>query len=96
MVTDEQVRRLFQMKNRYEHLYQAADAAGMSTKTARKYLRSGVLPSQCCRPHDWATHEDAFAEDWAWAEDFLKTNPGVEAKSLFNALQRKERGKYQD
>ena len=29
MVTDEQVRRLFQMKNRHEHLYQAADAAGM-------------------------------------------------------------------
>jgi len=96
MVTDEQVRRLFQMKNRYEHLYQAADAAGMSTKTARKYLQSDILPSQCCRPHDWATHEDAFVEDWPWAEDFLETNPGLEAKSLFEAMQRHFRGKYQD
>ena len=38
MVTDQQVRRLFAMKNRHEYLYQAADAAGMSCKTARKYL----------------------------------------------------------
>ena len=96
MVTDEQVRRLFTMKNRYQYLYQAADAAGMSTKTARKYLQSGVLPGQCHPLHDWATHEDAFAEDWPWAEDFLRTNSGVEAKSLFEALQRQYPGKYQD
>ena len=96
MVTDEQVRRLLKMKNRYQYLYQAADAAGMSTKTARKYIQSGILPSQCCRPHDWATHEDAFAEDWSWAEDFLKTNANIEAKSLFEALQRQHPGKYQD
>jgi len=96
MVTDEQVRRLFTMKNRYQHLYQAADAAGMSTKTARKYLQSGVLPGQCHPLHDWATHEDAFAEDWPWAKDFLKTNPNLEAKSLFEALQRQYPGKYQN
>ncbi len=96
MVTDEQVRRLFTMKNRYQYLYQAADAAGMSTQTARKYLQSGVLPGQCHPLHDWATHEDAFADDWPWAEDFLRTNSGVEAKSLFEALQRQYPGKYPD
>lgn len=96
MVTDEQVRRLFTMKNRYQHLYQAADAAGMSGKTARKYLTSGVLPSQCGPLHGWANYPDAFAEDWPWVEDFLKNNTGVEAKSLFEALQRQYRGKYQD
>ncbi len=46
MVTDKQVRRLFAMKNKVKYLYQLADKAGMSTKTARKYLKSGVLPSQ--------------------------------------------------
>lgn len=96
MVTDEQVRRLFRMKNKYQYLYQTADAAGMSAKTARKYLQSGVLPSQCHPDHDWATYPDAFAEDWPWVEDFLKTNTGVEAKSLFEALQRQFHGKYQD
>jgi hypothetical protein len=96
MVTDEQVRRLFKMKNKYQHLYQAADAAGMSTKTARKYLKSGVLPSQCRPIHDWETYPDAFAENWSLVEDFLKNNSGIEAKSLFEALQHKYPGKYQD
>jgi hypothetical protein len=63
MVTDRQVRRLFDMRNKIEYLYQLADAAGMSTKTARKYLKTGKLPSQCGLIHDWPTHLDAFAED---------------------------------
>jgi hypothetical protein len=96
MVTDKQVRRLFAMKNKIKYLYQLADAAGMSTKTARKYLKSGVLPSQCRATHDWPTHPDAFAEDWSWVEDFLENNSGLESKSLFDALQRKYPGKYQD
>ena len=96
MVKDRQVKRLFEMKNKYQYLYQAADAAGMSTKTARKYLKSGKFPSQSKKPHDWATHPDPFAEDWAWVEDFLDNNTGIEAKSLFEALQREHPGKYQD
>lgn len=96
MVTDRQVRRLFAMKNKYQYLYQAADAAGMSTKTARKYLKSGKLPSQSKVVHNWATHEDAFAGDWPWVKDFLENNDGLEAKTLFEALQRKHPGKYQD
>jgi len=96
MVTDEQVRRLLAMKNKYQHLYQAADAAGMSPKTARKYLQSGILPSQCQPLHNWLTYPDAFAEDWPWVVGFLKTNSGIEAKYLFEALQRRCPGKYQD
>jgi len=96
MVKDKQVRRLFVMKNKYQHLYQAADAAGMSPKTARKYLQSGVLPSQCRPIHDWPTHPDAFAQDWSWVEDFLKNNHSLESKSLFDALRRQSPGKYQD
>ena len=96
MVTDKQVRRLFAMKNQCQTLYQLADKAGMSTKTARKYLKSGVLPSQCQAIHDWPTHPDAFAGDWPWAEEFLKNNSGLESKSLFEALQREYPGKYQD
>ena len=86
MVTDKQVRRLFAMKNKIKHLYQLADKTSMSTKTACKYLKSGILPSQCQAIHDWSTHPDAFAEDWYWIEDFLKNNTGLESKSLFEAL----------
>jgi len=96
MVTDKQVRSLFAMKNRCKTLYQLADKAGMSTKTARKYLKSGVPPSQCQAIHDWPTHPDAFARDWPWVEEFLKNNSGLESKSLFEALQREYPGKYQD
>jgi hypothetical protein len=73
MVTDRQVRRLFEMKNKVDHLYQAADLAGMSVKTARKYLQSGQFPSQCKVEHTWKTHEDAFEADWPWLKDFLET-----------------------
>jgi hypothetical protein len=96
MVTEEQVRRLFKMKNKYQHLYLASDAAGMSTKTARKYLQSGILPSQCRPIHNWSNYPDVFAEIWPWVEDFLKNNSQIEAKSLFDVLQRKYPAKYQD
>jgi len=60
----------------------------MTDKTARKYRRLGKLPSQCRVVHDWKTREDVFAEDWPWAEELLRDNPGLEAKTLFAALQR--------
>jgi len=63
MVTDQQVRKLFKMQNKYEHLYQAADAAGMSGKTARKFLKSKQLPSQIRVEHNWQTRPDPFEKD---------------------------------
>ena len=95
MVTDQQVRRLFVMKNRHKHLYQAADAAGMSCKTARKYLKHGKLPSQCRVEHIWTTRQDPFADDWGFVEQILKdTQASLEAKTIFEPLQRTYPGKY--
>jgi hypothetical protein len=82
--------------NQSKTLKSAAAKAGMSEKTARKYRRSGKLPSQCKPIHDWKTHEDVFEDDWPWVQDFLGTNSGLEAKTMFEALQRKHPGKYQD
>ena len=47
MVKDQQVRRLVKLKKNEKTLTMAAAKAGMSRKTARKYLKSGKLPSQC-------------------------------------------------
>ena len=95
MVTDQQVRRLFSMQNKYEHHYQAADAAGISSKTARKYLKSGKLPSQCKVEHTWPTREDPFADDWSFVEQMLKESRAtLEAKTIFEYLQRRYPGKY--
>ena len=71
MVTNQQVRRLFDVRNKHDHLYQAADAAGMSSKTARKYLKNGKLPSQCKIEHTWPTRQDPFADDWVFIEQTL-------------------------
>jgi hypothetical protein len=96
MVSDNQVRILMKQINQSKTLKSAAAKAGMSEKTARKYRRSGKLPSQCKPIHDWKTHEDVFEDDWPWVQDFLGTNSGLEAKTMFEALQRKHPGKYQD
>jgi len=95
MVTDLQVRRLFDMRNKHDHLYQAADAAGMSSKTAHKYLKNGKLPSQCSLEHTWPTRQDPFADDWAFIEQILEdTQATLEAKTLFEHLQLAYPGKY--
>jgi hypothetical protein len=95
MVADQQVRRLFAMQNKYEHQYQAADAAGISSKTARKYLKNGKLPSQCKVEHTWATRQDPFADDRAFVEQILKdTQSTLEAKTIFEYLQQAYPGKY--
>ena len=96
MVKDSQVRILMRLINREKRLETAAAKAGMSDKTARRYRHLGKLPSQCRAMHDWKTREDAFEGDWPWAQELLKNNAGLEAKTLFEALQREKPGKYQD
>jgi len=83
--------------NQEKLLKTAAAKAGMSEKTARKYRNSGKLPSQCKVVHDWRTRLDPFdPADWRWAEEVLENNDGIEAKTLFEVLQREHPGKYQD
>jgi hypothetical protein len=94
MVTDMQVRRLFEMQKKVKYLYQLADSAGMSPKTARKYLRANKLPSQLRTEHTWKTHKDPFEEVWDWVEDFLEKNQAIEGKRFFASLQRQHPGKY--
>jgi hypothetical protein len=96
MVSDRQIRRLLKMQNKVKYLYQLADLAGMSTKTARKYLKTGKLPSQLKAEHTWKTRKDPFEEVWSWVEEFLKDNEGIEAKSFFETLQKMYHGRFQD
>ena len=95
MVTDRQVRRLLKMKNKHQHLYQAADAAGISSKTASKYLKRGKFPSQCRVEHTWPTRKDPFVDDWSFVEKMMEdTQATLEAKTIFEYLQRADPGKY--
>ncbi len=95
MKTDQQVRRLFMLNKKEKLKAVAAVKSGMDEKTARKYLRLGKLPSQIKEEHDWRTRQDPFEQIWGEAVDFLE-NPGLEAKALFEHLQRTYPGKFQD
>jgi len=86
MVTDHQVRILMKMVQTEETKALAAAKAGMDPKTARKYLRSGRLPSQSKREHTWRTRKDPFDEVWKEVEGFLKDDTGFEAKTIFEWL----------
>lgn len=94
MLTDKQFERLLSMKHKKQYFYQVADAAGVSAKTARKYLRLNRLPSQLKTARTGSTHEDAFADVWPEAVSFLEANTGIEAKTLFEHLCRLYPGRF--
>jgi hypothetical protein len=97
ITTDEQVRRLMKLSRENNlPLVTAAAKAGMGEKAARKYFRSGLLPSQMKEPRDWRTREDPFIEVWPEAEALIKEEPNLEALTVFQELQRRYPGKFQD
>ncbi len=85
MVTDEQVKRLWQVLSSGKTLVQSADKASMDEKTARKYRRLGRLPSEVVPDRSWRTRADLFAEVWPEVHAQLHEAPGLEAKTLFGA-----------
>jgi hypothetical protein len=96
MVTDEQVRRLRRLAQTEETRAIAASKAGMNVETARKYLRNGKLPSQVRPEHTWRTRKDPFWEVWDEVVALLSGNGRLEAKAIFEFLQRKYPGRFGD
>jgi hypothetical protein len=74
----------------------AAVKAGMDPKTAREYLRDGRLPSERKADRTWRTREDPFAQVWETVRQQVETSPGLEARTIFEALQRENPGKFAD
>ena len=96
MVTDRQVRRLFDGLASGQTLALAAERAGMHRETGRRYRRLGRLPSEVAGVHGWRTREDPFEAVWEEAVEFLEGNAGLEAKTIFEHLQRIYPGRFQD
>jgi hypothetical protein len=96
MVTDHQVRRLRRLDLEGLPRGRAAVKAGMDDKTARKYRRLGRLPSEVRMEHHWRTKPDPFADVWPQLEALLAVNPGLEAKTLLEYLQRQHPGRFAD
>jgi hypothetical protein len=96
MVTENQVRRLRKLSNTEKNQEIAASKAGMDPKTARKYLVLNHLPSEVKKERHWRTREDPFSEVWDQVRQQIEENPGLEAKTLFEWLQREHPGRYSD
>lgn len=95
-VQDAQVRKLMEEMTKHGRVGVAAMRAGMDRKTARKYIAAGKLPSELKQPRTWRTRKDPFEADWPWVREQLQKAPGLEAKTLFEALQERHPGRYQD
>ena len=74
----------------------AAARAGMDEKTARRYRQLGKLPSEQKSPRRWRTRPDPFEEAWTEVVGFLEETPQLQALTLFDYLQRRHPGRYQD
>jgi hypothetical protein len=96
MVTDEQVRRLRKLSNTEKNQEVAASKAGMDPTTARRYLGLGRLPSELKKERGWRTREDPFGEVWESIQTQIQDSPGLEAKTLFEWLQREHPGRFSD
>ena len=92
---DKQVRRLFALEKTEGNLEIASSKAGMDAKTARKYRRLERLPSELpAKPR--GRRPDPFAEVWGEVREQLEVSAGLEAKTLFEYLQRRYPGRFQD
>jgi Mu transposase, C-terminal domain len=96
MVTDHQVRRLRKLSNTEKNQEIAASKTGMDPKTARKYLAANRVPSELAKGRPWRTRGDPFSEVWEPVRQQIEENPGLEAKTLFEWLQREHPGRFSD
>jgi hypothetical protein len=96
MVTDQQVRRLFKLVQTEKNFGIAAMKAGIDEKTARKYRRLSKLPSELKTAHNWRTRKDPFEDVWHEIKSMLEINVGLEAKTIFEDLQRRNPGGFAD
>ena len=93
--TDTQVRKLMDEMRKHGQVGKAGLRAGLSPNTARRYIRSGRLPSEMQEPRDWRTREDPFEADWEELRGRLVDAPELEAKALFEDLMRRKPDSYE-
>ena len=94
--TDAQVRKLMEEMSKHGEIGRAALRADMDRNTAAKYVAAGKLPSEMRAPRDWRTRRDPFEDDWPEIKALLESDPGLEAKTIFEDLLRRKPERYQE
>ena len=97
IVTDRQVKRLQALLKSGKPLLVAAMRVDMDRKTARKYRDQARLPSELDTwPRTWRTRQDPFADVWEEVREQLDLSPGLQARTLFEWLQRRYPGRFEN
>ena len=96
MISDRQARKVIELMQTEPTKAIAAAKAGMSERTARKWAHLGKLPSEAKIVHTWRTRQDPFEEVWDRVRPMFEVNPGLEAKTVFQYLQREQPGVFAD
>lgn len=96
MITKHQIRSLVFEFSRTGNMSQSAIKAGMTRKTAAKYLQREDPFARPRGTRDWRTRPDPFAEVWPEVAAMLQNAPELEARSLFEHVQRKYPGRFGD
>jgi len=86
VVTRTQLTKLVNERNQGRTISMSAMKAGMTRKTAGKYLNQDNVMGQRQAPHTWRTREDPLKEIWPKAMEMLREAPELEAKALFEHL----------
>ena len=86
VVTRTQLIRLVYERNQGRTISMCAMKAGMSRKTAGKYLSQENVLDVRRVPHDWKTRKDPIEQIWPRAQEMLQNAPELEAKALFEHL----------
>src|SRR5438874_8786192 len=92
-VTAAQVKELWRQMKQGTSLRTAAMKTNMDRKSARKYRDLGQLPDEARKPHTWRTRPDPLAEVWPAVAAQLQQEPRLQAKTLWEWLQRTQPGK---
>jgi hypothetical protein len=90
-----QVRKIMKEYAKTGNIKISALRAGMTRKTARKYLRKGKMPNEVAAEHNWRTRKDPFVKIWPEAKAMLEDAPELEAKALFDWLCERHPENYQ-
>jgi hypothetical protein len=78
------------------NISKSAQHADLDPKTARKYIKSGKLPSSMKKDRNWRTRKDPFKKHWETCEKLLQYAPELEAKSIFDWICDKYPDHYQE
>ncbi len=83
MLSRQEIERILELQRKGKNIAAIARKTDHRRKTVRKYLKH---PTQEMVKHTWRTRENPFADVWDKIVDLLETNPGLEAKTIFNYL----------